>query len=103
MSVLAIDKNVYLLNDLTLLKGKKPTGKIVGQTNSFLLSSCVVEKDNAFVCNGVRLEKRKRVLGIKVGYLEVAYGEYILVKSTERLLTVILSVLLFILLLVLLI
>lgn len=103
MSVIATDKNVYILNDLTLLKTKKPTGKIIGQTNSFLLNNCIIEKDNCFICNGVRLEKRKHVLGVKVGYLEVGYEEYILVKSTERLITIILSVLLFILFLMLLI
>lgn len=102
MSVIATDKDVYLLNDLTLLKDKQD-GIVIGETNSFLLSNCIIEKNDSFVCNGVRLEKKKHVLGVKVGYLEVGYGEYILVKSTERLLTIILSVLLFILFLMLLI
>jgi len=60
---------------------------ILGQTNTLLIEkNCILMNEDGILKDGLlRIEFKKYVFGMKIGYLEVGYNEYIVLKSVCKL------------------
>lgn len=73
--------------DLVLFVEEIPKDSVVlGETNTVLIErNCILmNKDNILKDGLLRIEYRKYVYGVKVGYLEVGYDEYVVLKSMSK-------------------
>lgn len=72
---------------IVIVKELPEDGIVIGETNSdFLDSQCVLVNENNISVdeNILRIEYYEKVNGVKVGYFEVGYGEYVVLKSIEK-------------------
>lgn len=61
---------------------------ILGETNTFMIErNCILMNNDEILKNGLlRIEYKEKAKGVTIGYLEVGYNEYVVLKSYDRLL-----------------
>ena len=61
---------------------------ILGETNTFMRErNCILMNNDEILKDGLlRIEYKEKVKGVTIGYLEVGYNEYVVLKSYDRLL-----------------
>ena len=72
---------------------------ILGETNTFMIErNCILMNNDEILKNGLlRIEYKEKVKGVTIGYLEVGYNEYVVLKSYDRLLLLIVYISIFLL------
>jgi hypothetical protein len=60
---------------------------ILGETNTFMIErNCILMNNDEILKDGLlRIEYKEKVKGVTIGYLEVGYNEYILIRSDKDL------------------
>ena len=60
---------------------------ILGETNTFMIErNCIMNNDEILKDGLLRIEYKEKAKGVTIGYLEVGYNEYVVLKSYDRLL-----------------
>ena len=61
---------------------------ILGETNTFMIErNCILMNNDEILKDGLlRIEYKEKAKGVTIGYLEVGYNEYVVLKSYDRLL-----------------
>lgn len=74
---------------------------VIGETSIALIErNCILMNEDEILKDGLlRIEYKKGVVGLKLGYLQVGYNEYVVLKSYDRLIVLIVYILLFLLVL----
>ena len=72
---------------------------ILGETNTFMIErNCILMNNDEILKDGLlRIEYKEKVKGVTIGYLEVGYNEYVVLKSYDRLLLLIVYISIFLL------
>lgn len=72
---------------------------ILGETNTFMIErNCILMNNDEILKNGLlRIEYKEKTKGVTIGYLEVGYNEYVVLKSYDRLLLLIVYISIFLL------
>ena len=72
---------------------------ILGETNTFMIErNCILMNNDEILKNGLlRIEYKEKAKGVTIGYLEVGYNEYVVLKSYDRLLLLIVYISIFLL------
>ena len=72
---------------------------ILGETNTFMIErNCILMNNDEILKNGLlRIEYKEKVKGVTIGYLEVGYNDYVVLKSYDRLLLLIVYISIFLL------
>ncbi len=72
---------------------------VLGETNTFLIErNCILVNEDSILKDGLlRFEYYQYVCGIKIGYLEVGYNEYVILKSVSKIWVIFIYIILFIL------
>lgn len=72
---------------------------ILGETNTFTIErNCILMNNDEILKDGLlRIEYKEKVKGVTIGYLEVGYNEYVVLKSYDRLLLLIVYISIFLL------
>ena len=72
---------------------------ILGETNTFMIErNCILMNNDEILKNGLLLiEYKEKAKGVTIGYLEVGYNEYVVLKSYDRLLLLIVYISIFLL------
>ena len=72
---------------------------ILGETNTFMIErNCIFMNNDEILKNGLlRIEYKEKAKGVTIGYLEVGYNEYVVLKSYDRLLLLIVYISIFLL------
>ncbi|MFQ7800907.1 MAG: hypothetical protein ACLRHW_15530 [Coprobacillus cateniformis] len=61
---------------------------ILEETNTFMIErNCILMNNDEILKDGLlRIEYKEKAKGVTIGYLEVGYNEYVVLKSYDRLL-----------------
>lgn len=98
------DENIIITKyDLVPFIEKLPKGAVViGETNIALIErNCILVNEDEILKDGLlRIEYKKKAKGFKLGYLQVGYDEYIVLKSFDRWIVWIVYFLIFLLVLI---
>ncbi|MFR3133203.1 hypothetical protein [Intestinibacter bartlettii] len=72
---------------------------ILGETNTFMIErNCILMNNDEILKDGLlRIEYKEKAKGVTIGYLEVGYNEYVVLKSYDRLLLLIVYISIFLL------
>ena len=72
---------------------------ILGEINTFMIErNCILMNNDEILKDGLlRIEYKEKVKGVTIGYLEVGYNEYVVLKSYDRLLLLIVYISIFLL------
>ena len=72
---------------------------ILGETNTFMIErNCILMNNDEILKNGLlRIEYKEKAKGVTIGYLEGGYNEYVVLKSYDRLLLLIVYISIFLL------
>ena len=72
---------------------------ILGETNTFMIErNCILMNNDEILKNGLlRIEYKEKAKRVTIGYLEVGYNEYVVLKSHDRLLLLIVYISIFLL------
>lgn len=72
---------------------------ILGETNTFMIErNCILMNNDEILKDGLlRIEYKEKAKGVIIGYLEVGYNEYVVLKSYDRLLLLIVYISIFLL------
>lgn len=75
------------LNVIDVVKEISKDAKVVGEVNcEYIENDCIImnEHENFDGMNVTRIEYKERVKGKKIGYVEIGYNEYLVLRSIER-------------------